>query len=136
MAEYRVVISDPKSGKAYQIEISGANANKFTGKSIGDMVDDKTLGLPGYKLQIVGGTDKGGFAMRKDLPGGQRRKILISESTGCHPKERGQRRRKTVHGRDITADISQINVVVTKHGSKPIEDLLGKKEESKSEKDE
>ncbi|ATZ60774.2 MAG: 30S ribosomal protein S6e [Methanosarcinales archaeon Met12] len=133
MVEYRVVISDPKSGKAYQIEISGASANKFIGKSIGDMVDDETLGLPGYKLQIVGGTDNGGFAMRKDLPGGQRRKILISEGTGCHPKEKGQRGRKTVHGRDITADISQINVVVTKHGSKPIEDLIGK---SKGEKDE
>lgn len=113
VAEYRVVISDSKSGKAYQVGISGANANKFTGKSIGDIVGGEVLGLPIYELQIAGGTDKDGFAMRKDLPGGQKRKILMSESTGCHPKEKGQRRRKTVCGRDITADISQINVVVT-----------------------
>ncbi len=129
MADFRVVISSPKEGKAYQVEVSGAEANKFIGKTIGDAVDGSVVGLNAYTLQITGGTDKDGFPMRKDLPKGGRRKILTYIGIGHHPKEEGQRRRKTVCGRDITANTCQINTIITKYGSKPVADLLGSKKE-------
>lgn len=129
MADFRVVISSPKDGKAYQVEISGAEANKFIGKSISDTIEGDVVGLRGYTLRITGGTDKDGFPMRKDLPKGQRRKILMYAGTGHHPKEKGQRRRKTVCGREITANICQINATITKYGPKSVADLLGSKKE-------
>jgi len=129
MADFRVVISSPKDGKAYQVEISGAEANKFIGKSISDTIEGDVVGLRGYTLQITGGTDKDGFPMRKDLPKGQRRKILTYAGTGHHPKEKGQRRRKTVCGSEITANICQINTTITKYGPKSVADLLASKEE-------
>jgi small subunit ribosomal protein S6e len=33
--DFRVVISDPKSGKAYQVELKDAGANRFLGRRIG-----------------------------------------------------------------------------------------------------
>lgn len=133
MADFRVVISSPKDRKAYQVEISGAEANKFIGKSISNTIDGGVVGLRGYTLQIAGGTDKDGFPMRKDLPRGQRRKILTYAGTGHHPKDKGQRRRKTVCGGEITANICQINATITKYGQKPVADLLGSKKEEKEE---
>jgi len=128
-----VVISSPKDGKAYQVEISGAEANKFIGKSIGNEIDGNVVGLSGYTLQITGGTDKDGFPMRKDLSRGQRREILTYAGVGYHPKEKGQKRRKTVCGREVTANICQINTTITKYGQKSISDLLGSKKEEKEE---
>lgn len=131
--DFRVVISDPKSGKAYQVELKDAGANKFLGRRIGDKVDGDVLGLPGYSVLITGGSDREGFPMRTDLPGSRRRKILIAGGTGYHPVAEGKKKRKSVHGRDISADIGQINVKIVETGSKPVEELLGAapKEEKK-----
>ena len=35
MANFRVVVSDAKTGNAHQIEVSGTSANAFIGKTIG-----------------------------------------------------------------------------------------------------
>jgi small subunit ribosomal protein S6e len=71
--------------------------------------------------------------MRADLPGPRRRKILIAGGTGYHPVADGKKKRKSVHGRDISADIGQINVKIVETGSKPVEELLvaAPKEEKK-----
>src|SRR5207245_648479 len=69
MAEFKAVIADPKSGKAYKKDITGHYANALIGKKIGEDLDGLYVGLPGYKLQITGGSDKDGFPMRSDLPG-------------------------------------------------------------------
>jgi small subunit ribosomal protein S6e len=82
------------------------------------------VGLPGYKLVITGGSDKDGFPMRKELPGPRRRQVLITESVGYHPPDKGVRKRKTVRGSAVSPDIVQINMKITVHGSKSIEDLL------------
>jgi small subunit ribosomal protein S6e len=68
--------------------------------------------------------------MRKDIPGPRRRKVLITEGIGFHPKDEGVRKRKTIRGNTISPDIVQINMKITVFGSKSIEDLL-KEEESK-----
>lgn len=130
MAEFRAVVSDPKDGRSYQVTVSGHHANSLIGKKIGDVIDGIFVGLPGYKLQITGGSDKDGFPMRKDLPGPRRKKLLISGGVGFRPTRGGLRRRKNVRGNTIAPDTLQVNMKVTQHGMKPISELL-KKEEKK-----
>ncbi len=130
--EFRVVISDPKTGRAWQKVVSGANANRLIGKQIGDVINGTIVELPpDYELQITGGTDKDGFPMRPDIPGSVRKRILLSGGVGYRPKEKGVRRRKMVRGRVISKDIVQINMKVVKHGKVPLEEIFAqeKKEE-------
>lgn len=130
MVEFKTVISDPRTGKTYQWDVKGHHANSLIGKRIGDEVDGIFVSLPGYKLVVTGGSDKEGFPMRKDVPGPRRRKVLVTEGVGFHPKDKGIRKRKTMRGNTISPDIVQVNMKITVHGSKLIEDLL-KEEESK-----
>ncbi len=124
MAEFKVNVSDPGDGKSYQVDVSGHHANSLVGKKIGDEIDGLFVSLPGYKLKITGGSDKDGFVMRRDLDGIQRRRILISKSTGFRPKHKGLRRRKTVRGSTVSLDVVQLNLAVTKRGGKPVADML------------
>ena len=133
MVEFKVVVNDTKSGKSYQIPVSGHHANSLIGKKIGDEVDGIFISLPGYKLQITGGTDKDGFTMRQDLPGITRRKILLSDGMGFHEIEPGMRKKKSMRGNTIGQDIVQINMKVTKHSSKSINSLLKSEEKSVKE---
>ncbi len=134
MVEYRVVISDPKTGKARQVEVSGAKATKFIGKQIGSEIDGEALGLAGYKLIITGGSDRDGLPMRKDLPGGRRYSVLLTGGTGYHPKQKGRRDRKGLRGREVTLETGQINLKIVEYGPKTIEELLGPVEK-KAEKE-
>ncbi len=126
MANFKVVISDPKTGKAYQVEISGAEANAFLGRKIGEIVDGIVVRLPGYKLKITGGSDKDGFPMRPDVEGPVRKRLLLAAGPGFHPRRKGERRRKMVRGNTISPDIVQINTVIVEYGSTPIEEILKK----------
>jgi len=123
MATFKLVISDPKSGIAKQIEISGAEADKLIGLKIGDEIEAKELGLnlseifgseipADVKLKITGGTDKDGFPMRPDVHGPRRVRILLSRGPGFRPQERGERRKKTVRGNTISPEIAQINIKI------------------------
>lgn len=134
---FKIVISDPKTRKAYQKEIEKETSG-LIGKKIGETFSGDILGLQGYELQITGGSDKDGFPMRPDVEGTARKKILLSSGPGFHPKRKGQRKRKSVRGNTISLDISQINVKIVKYGTKSIEEIFGKKEEKevKSEKKE
>jgi small subunit ribosomal protein S6e len=127
----QIVISDPKTGKAYKVEGKDTEASAlFVGKRIGDVVDADIFGLSGYALEITGGSDKEGMPMRKDVSGPVRKRILITSPPGYRPKEGGKRRRKSVRGNEISSEISQINVQITEYGRKSIEMLLVKAEES------
>ena len=136
MVEFKIVVNDTKTGKSHNILVSGHHANSLIGKKINDEVDGIFVSLPGYKLQITGGTDKNGFPMRKDLPGTIRRRLLLSESLGFKPKDSGVRKKKSVRGNTINQEVVQINMKVVKHSSRPIEDIIKveeKKEEVKEE---
>ena len=134
MVEFKVVVNDTKNGKSYQVPVSGHHANSLIGKKIGDEVDGIFISLPGYKLQITGGTDKDGFAMRKDLPGTMRRKILLSDCKGFHEIEHGMRKKKSIRANTISQDVVQINMKVIKHSSKPIDSLVKTEDKSSKEK--
>lgn len=135
MVEFKVVVNDTKTGKSHNILVSGHHANSLIGKKINDEVDGIFVSLPGYKLQITGGTNKDGFPMRKDFPGTSRRRLLLSKGLGYKPKDSGKRKKKSVRGNTINPDIVQINMKVIKHSSKSIENIikLEKKEEKKKE---
>jgi small subunit ribosomal protein S6e len=128
MVEFKAVINDVNTGQSLNIPVGGHHANSLIGKRIGEEVDGIFVGLPGYKLRITGGSDKDGFPMRKDLPGGRRRKVMLSGGVGFHPRLGGERRRKTLCGNSISPDTSQLNMRVTKAGSKSIEELLSGEE--------
>lgn len=132
MADFRVVVSDSKTGKAYQVVSSGAEANQLIGKRIGDTVSGDTVGLAGYTIKLTGGSDKDGFAMRGDLPGSARRKILVSSGVGYTPKANGVRKRKSMRGNEVSSDISQVNAVVVDYGSKSLDDIFAKEGEGEA----
>jgi len=133
MVDFRVVVSDSKSAQAYQVVVSAAAANKLIGKNIGDTVSGDIAGLSGYTLKLTGGTDKDGFAMRGDLPGPGRRKILIAGGVGYKPKAEGVKKRKSMRGREISSDIAQINTVIVEYGQKSLSEIFPKKEEKPEE---
>ena len=129
----QVVISDPKTGKAYKVEGKDTEAHAlFIGKRIDDVVDADIIGLGGYVLEITGGSDKDGTPMRKDVSGTVRKRVLITSPPGYRPKENGKRRRKSVRGNEISTEISQINVTIKEYGSKPLDGLFGASEEGGS----
>lgn len=134
MAEFRAVIADPKTGATYQKVISGNHANSLVGKKISEKIDGIFVDMPGYKLQITGGSDKDGFPMRPDLPGPRRRKILTAESTGFHPERKGTRRRKNFRGNTVSPDIIQLNMKIVQYGPRAVKELFPPKEAKEGEK--
>jgi small subunit ribosomal protein S6e len=124
MVEYKVVVNDVKTGKSYNVTVTGNHAASLTRMSLGDVIDGVFLGLPGYKLKITGGSDKNGTPMRKDLPGNKRIKLLLSDGKGFHERYGGERKRTAIRGNTISAEIVQINAVVEEYGPKSIEECL------------
>ena len=133
MSTFKIVVNDPETRRSFQIEVEKSKAAGLIGKKIGEEFNGEIIGLPGYVLQITGGTDKDGFPMHPSVEGMGRRKILLSGPPCFHPRRKGERRRKTVRGNTISEDIAQINAKIIKKGEKPLEELIGKKEEKGGE---
>jgi small subunit ribosomal protein S6e len=123
MVEFKANISS-SDGKTYSLPVWGNYANSLIGKKIGDEVDGLFVGLPGYKLQITGGSDSSGFPMRKDVRGSKRTRVLLSASTGFHPDKDGLRKKVSIRGNTISTDIAQINLKIIAKGPHPIEALV------------
>lgn len=124
MADFKVVVNDVKTGRSYNIAVTGHHADSLKGVSIGEVVDGVFVGLPEYKLQITGGSDRNGTPMRGDLPGNKRVKLLLSDSLGFHEVYQGERKRVTIHGKTISDAIVQINMKVVEYGPQTIEEIL------------
>ena len=134
MAEFKLVISDPKAKKAYQVEIKSPDADRLLGKKIGEIINGEVIGFAGFEFLITGGSDKQGFPMRKDIEGPKRIRVLVKSGPGFKPKRKGIRKRKSIRGNQISEDVSQINLKLVKEGSKPIGEILGKTEEKEEPK--
>ncbi|MBS7654562.1 MAG: 30S ribosomal protein S6e [Candidatus Bathyarchaeia archaeon] len=118
MAKFKIIVSNPMGGISKSIEIEGSRVAPLIGRKIGDVLDGTIIGMPGTKLLITGGCDKDGFPMRPDIHGGVKTKILLSGGVGFKPRNRGERRRKTVRGNIITEDIVQINMKIVETAEK------------------
>ncbi|MBQ7405605.1 MAG: 30S ribosomal protein S6e [Candidatus Methanomethylophilaceae archaeon] len=132
MVDFKAIVNDVKTGKSYNIAVSGHHANSLIGKNIGEVVDGVFLGLPEYKVKITGGSDGNGTPMRSDLPGNKRVRLLLSDSKGFHEKYPGQRKRTAIRGSAISAEIVQVNMAVVEYGPKSIEECLNPAEEEAS----
>lgn len=133
MATFTVVVGDPETGTTRQLEVDGQSANRFIGRNIGERVDGDAAGLPGYTLEITGGSDAVGRPLREDVAGPALKEVLLTGGTGYHPTRDGERRRVTVRGREISDEVRQINVKVVEHGEESIDALLGEDEDDGDE---
>ena len=124
MAEFRAVIADPKTGMTYQKVVGGNLANSLVGKKIGEKIDGIFVEMPGYKLQIMGGSDKDGVPMRSDLPGPRRKMILTAESIGFHPERKGTRKRKNFRGNTVSPDTIQLNMKIIQYGPRAVKEIF------------
>ncbi|MFH1257970.1 MAG: 30S ribosomal protein S6e [Candidatus Micrarchaeota archaeon] len=120
----KLVINDVKAGKSYQKEISKEKEALLYGKKIADQIDGAFIAeLPGYKLEIRGGSDKDGFPMRPDVPGQRRARLVLSKPPGITIKRKGFRKMKMVIGNTVTVSINQLNMKVIEYGPKALEEL-------------
>lgn len=124
MAGFRLVISDPETGRALQYELDESRKGILIGRKVGDIIEGNEIGITGYKLKITGGSDSSGFPIRPDVHGPGKKRILLSSPPGYHPKKKGVRKRKTVRGNEISHDIVQINMKIVEKGKKPLEELI------------
>ena len=120
------MISDPSTGKALQYELDDVKTKSLIGKRVGEIVEGDALGLPGYKLKITGGSDTSGFPIRPDVHGSGKKRILMHGPPGFKPKRKGIAKRKTVHGAELSPDISQVNMRIEEKGSTALEELIMK----------
>lgn len=130
MAEFKFVISDPKTKKSYPFVVDQDKATSLLNKKIGDKFDGSIMGLNGYEIEITGGTDKDGFPMLSSIQGVVKKKIVLSSKPGFKPILKGQRKRKTVRGNTISVDIAQINTKIIKYGSTPLDQIFKKEEKT------
>ncbi len=112
MAKFKVIVSDPADGTSKTVELEDERAAPLIGKKIGDVIDGSVVGLPGFKVQITGGSDKDGFPMRPNVHGGVRRSVVLSGGVGFNPQNEGERKRKRVRGNIITDEIVQVNMKI------------------------
>lgn len=131
---FKLVISEPKTKKAYQIE---KDVPSLIGLKIKDKFDGSMIGLSGFTLEVTGGSDKEGFPMRWDLEGSSRRKVLLTKSVGfrggkskkvkgkkVYEKVEGMRKRKYVRGNTISDSIMQVNCKIIE-GEGDVASILG-----------
>ncbi len=119
MAKFKLVVSDPETGKSKSLEIEGVQAQPLVGRRIGETVDGSVVQMPRAIIKITGGSDKDGTPMRPSIHGGVRTSIMLSGGVGYHPKLEGERKRKLVRGNMITDDIYQINLKIIEKAKKP-----------------
>ncbi|MGC8597422.1 MAG: 30S ribosomal protein S6e [Thermocladium sp.] len=117
MPTFKLVVSDPLSGKAKQVEIKDQDAERLIGLRIGEVIDSKLIGsaiqLPAeVKLRITGGSGFEGAPMLPYLQGPVKRYILLSGPPGFKPREDGMRKRKLVRGNVINDQTTQVNMVI------------------------
>jgi len=130
MAKFKIIISDPETGKSRSVEVEGTGAVPLIGRKMGEIIDGSVVKMSGQKLKITGGSDKDGFPMRPNIHGGVRVSAILSEGVGFHPYQRGERQRKTLRGNIVTEDIVQLNMKVVE-GPKKAEKPKGKKKETR-----
>ena len=112
MAQFKIIVSDPKTGKSEVLEAKDSTAQIFVGRRVGDIVDMSVVGQ-NFKVKVTGGSDKAGFPMRGDVLGSGKRYVLMTEGTGFRNAAEGEKRRKLVRGGTITEEIYQLNVAKT-----------------------
>lgn len=78
----------------------------------------------GYVVRISSGNDKQGFPMKQGVLTHGRVRLLLSKGHSCYrPRRTGERKRKSVRGCIVDANLSVLNLVIVKKGEKDIPGL-------------
>ncbi|KAK6012054.1 ribosomal protein S6e, partial [Ostertagia ostertagi] len=81
----------------------------------------------GYIVRITGGNDKQGFTMKQGVLSSGRVRLLLAKGDSCYrPRKAGERKRKSVRGCIVDANLSVLSLVVVKKGDQDIEGLTDK----------
>lgn len=123
MAKFKIIISDPETGKSRSVEVEGTRAVPLIGRKLGEEIDGSVVGMSGHKLQITGGSDKNGFPMRPNVHGGVRVSVIVSEGVGFQPSQRGERQRKTLRGNVITEEVVQVNMKIVGKPKRSVKEI-------------
>ncbi|VVB82497.1 30S ribosomal protein S6e [uncultured archaeon] len=144
---FKINISE-KNGKTYHLE---AESEELMDKELHNKIEGKDISsdLNGYEFEITGASDSSGFTAMDNVEGTARKKVLLTYGKAMHkrsrregkklvsePKPRGLRRRKTVRGKVISADIVQINLKVLKEGGKKLSEIFPDQNKPKEKKEE
>ncbi len=113
MAEFKIVVSDPKIGKSITKEIKDKSAQTLLGMKIGQEIDATIVDIDGT-LKITGGSDKVGFPLRGDVHGSAKNNVLLTDGVGFRSKIKGMQKRKIVRGNMISDETYQINTILVK----------------------
>ena len=120
-------IAYPATGQQKLIEIEDENKLRaFYDKRIAAEIDGEILGddFKGYVFRISGGNDKQGFPMLQGVLTDTRVRLLFSDGMKCYrTRKDGERKRKSVRGCIVQADLSVLNLVVVKKGDADIPGL-------------
>lgn len=120
-------ISYPATGcqKLFEI-VDNHKVRIFFDKRMGSEVHADPLGedWKGYIFKITGGNDKQGFPMKQGVLTNGRVRLLLSEGHSCfRPRKNGERRRKSVRGCIVDANLSVLSLVIVRKGEKEIPGL-------------
>lgn len=120
-------ISFPATGCQKLIEVDDEKKLRaFYEKRMAQEVGAESLGdeWKGYVLRISGGNDKQGFPMKQGILTNSRVRLLLSAGHSCYrPRRDGERRRKSVRGCIVDANLSVLNLVIIKKGEQEIPGL-------------
>jgi small subunit ribosomal protein S6e len=120
-------ISYPATGMQKLIDIEDDNKlRNLYDKRISHEVDGDFLGdeFKGYRFRISGGNDKQGFCMKQGVLTTDRVRLLSKKGYSCYrPRRKGERKRKSVRGCIVSAELSVVNLVILKKGETEIPGL-------------
>jgi len=98
----------------------------FFDKRMSQEVDASSLGdeWKGYVVRISGGNDKQGFPMKQGVLTNGRVRLLLAKGHSCYrPRRTGERRRKSVRGCIVDANLAVLSLVIVKKGDGEIPGL-------------
>ena len=120
-------IANPTTGQQTCIEVTDEKKLRvFYDLRMGDFVPADGLGpeWAGYQFKITGGNDKQGFPMMQGVLKSDRVRLLLKGGMKCYRQRRaGERKKKSVRGCIVGADLSILNLVVSQKGEGDIEGL-------------
>jgi small subunit ribosomal protein S6e len=122
----KINFSYPVTGCQKLIDFDEDKLRGFFDKRMSTEVEGEALGdeFKGYVFRISGGNDKQGFPMKQGVITPNRVRLLLTDGHSCFRIRReGHRKRKSVRGCIVSADLSVLNLVVVRKGSQEIAGL-------------
>jgi len=120
-------ISYPPTGAQKCIEIDDEKKlralydKRMSQEVLGDDLGEQ---FKGYVFKISGGNDKQGFPMKQGVLVNTRVRLLLGKNTTCYrPRRTGERKRKSIRGCIVGADIAVVHLIVVKKGDEELPGL-------------